>query len=259
MNAITSSFLICAALLLAACGGSDSAVSNSPVINPPTNNPPAGNPGPGDEGSDPPEPPPTQNDGPYVIDYYGDSTVWGWVAGSSGARIETPAPEAFAAALPASPENVVRNEGVNGSTACDLLNGTDGVHPQWRAQMELSDATHVILNHGINDRKSYDIGQYRSCLRELVRIAREQGKAVVLETPNPITSEGLDTYVQAMHDVALAQDPDVPVIDQHAYLIERLGDASVDSIIPDGEHPDQATYILKGQYAARRFMEFYPR
>lgn len=247
--------VLCAALLLAACGGSSDSTSNP--IQPGNPNPPANDPG-TPPGEDPPTNPPP-NDQPYVIDYYGDSTIWGWATGTSGARVGTPAPDAFAAALPSPPENTVRNEGVSGTTACDLLQGTDGQHSEWTEQMQTSDATHVIVNYGINDQKVYGVSQYRSCLRDLAVVARANGKQVVFETPNPISDDGLLDYVQAMRAVAAEQQPAVPVIDQHAYLLDYLDGQDVSTIIPDGEHPNQETYILKGEYAAQRFGELFPR
>gem|GEM_PF-1260176 len=246
-------------LMLAGCGGSGTDVSGAPPDQPGPSEPLPDDPG------DPPvdEPPtgeePPADNPPYVVDYYGDSTIWGWTPLTDGARVDTPAPQAFFNALPAAPENDVRNEGVNGSTACGLLNGTDGEHPPWSEQMQASDANYVILNHGINDQNAYDLSQYRSCLTELARIARENGKVVVFETPNPVSSGAVADYAQAMRNVAAAQQPAIPVIDQHAFLLDYLDGASVDQIAPDGMHPNQETYILKGEYAADRFVALFPR
>ena len=66
-----------------------------------------------------------------VIEYYGDSTVWGYQS-QTGERVAKPAPAVFAENLPDPRRFEVRNEGVNGSTACELLNGADGRHPPWR-------------------------------------------------------------------------------------------------------------------------------
>lgn len=243
-------------LMLAGCGGGTTDVSNAPPTPPGNSDPPPGTPG--GPSTPPPEEPPTAT-GPYVVDYHGDSTVWGWVPHTSGARVATPAPQAFLAALPTPSEHTVRNEGVNGSTACGLLEGTDGAHPAWSTQMQESDATHVILNHGINDRNTYDVSRYRSCLEELARIARANGKEIVFETPNPVSGGAVEEYAQAMRNVAAAQQPPVPVIDQHAFLLDYLDGAPVEQIAPDGVHPNQETYILKGEYAADRFVALFPR
>jgi lysophospholipase L1-like esterase len=242
--------IMCAVLMLAACGGSSDSTPVQPGSPSDPGTPPGQNPPPGD-------PPP--NTEPYVIDYYGDSTIWGWASGTAGARVATPAPAAFADALPSPPQNEVRNEGVSGTTACALLEGSDGVHPEWAEQMQVSDATHVIINHGINDEKVYGVPRYRACLSDLATIARANGKQVIFETPNPVSNDDVKNYVAAMRAVAGEQQPAVPVIDQHAYLTDYLGDRDLAEIVPDGEHPNQETYILKGEYAAQRFDALFPR
>ncbi|MDB5852667.1 MAG: hydrolase family protein [Herminiimonas sp.] len=188
-----------------------------------------------------------------VIEYYGDSTIWGYSSGS-GARVAMPAPAAFAAALPAARNYSVINEGVNGSTACQLLNGTDGRHPAWDTQMASSKASIVILNHAINDEWKEDLATYRGCLSSLSQKARQHGKKIVFETPNPTRDSGvngLDVYVNAMKAVATQEN--APVIDQYKYLTGYLNGQSAYTICPDGLHPTDAVYILKGKYAAGAF------
>ncbi len=200
-------------------------------------------------GSDPGPPATT-----VTVAYHGDSTIWGYRSGSGG-QVATPAPAAFAQSLAASGWKVdVRNEGVSGSTACSLLNGTDGVHPAWSSYIASSPAQVVILNHAINDEWSYDIGTYQGCLRQLAQIAKSHGKRVIFETPNPTRDsgpDGLDQYVNAMKQVAAEES--VQVIDQYTYLTNYLNGQSVTQICPDGIHPSDSVYLMKGQYAARRF------
>jgi hypothetical protein len=188
-----------------------------------------------------------------TIDYYGDSTVWGYRSGVGG-QVATPAPAAFAAALPTSTHYVVRNEGVSATTACQLLNGTDGKHPKWESQLASSNADIVIVNHAINDEWQMDLATYKGCLASLAQKAKAAGKKIVFETPNPTRdsySTGLDIWAQAMRDVASQQG--APVIDQYQYLKNYLAGASPLTICPDGLHPTDAVYVLKGQYAARVF------
>jgi len=195
---------------------------------------------------------------PVVIEYYGDSTVWGYRSGS-GDQVATPAPLAFAQALGDGKRHTVRNEGVNGSTACGLLNGTDGRHPPWASLMASSPARFVILNHAINDQWKYPLAQYTACLRGLVQGARTSGKRIIFETPNPTRDsapDGLDLYAQAMRDVA--SEMAVPVIDQYAYLKQYLAGRPVQEICPDGLHPSENVYVLKGRYAARMFKSWFP-
>jgi lysophospholipase L1-like esterase len=191
---------------------------------------------------------------PAVIEYYGDSTIWGTRSGGGG-QVATPAPAAFAAALPAA-NYVVRNEGVSGSTACDLVNGSDGRHAPWPTQMANSKATYVLANFAINDEWKYDLATYQSCLRSLARTAKQYGKQMIFETPNPTRDSGprgLDIHVTAMKEVASQEG--VPVIDQYRYLTAYLNGASPYTICPDGLHPTQDVYLLKGQFAAKAFLK----
>lgn len=191
-----------------------------------------------------------------TIEYHGDSTVWGYRSGS-GERVATPAPAAFAAALPSPSRYVVRNKGVNSADACELLNGENARYAQsWDSYMAASDADIVVINHAINDQWRMGSEQYRSCLSSVAGIAKKHGKKVIFETPNPTRDSypgGLETYANVMK--AVAAEHGAPVIDQYAYLMNHLnGDYhNVYSIIPDGLHPEEATYILKGQYAAEVF------
>jgi lysophospholipase L1-like esterase len=195
--------------------------------------------------------------GRHVIEYYGDSTIWGYDP-LTGRQVAKPAPAAFAEALPASGGYTVRNEGVNGTTACQLLEGKDGRHPAWAAQMKKSDAEFVVIDFAINDEWKYGIERYRACLRGLAETAAQHGKQVIFETPNPTRDSGqggLDVYVEAMRTVA-AQEA-IPVIDQYRYLSAYLDGQSPYTICPDGLHPTAAIYLMKGQYAARVFRKLF--
>jgi lysophospholipase L1-like esterase len=196
-----------------------------------------------------------------LIEYYGDSTVWGWKTNSTnsstGDRVAVPAPAAFAQALPASPTYTVDNQGISGSTACGLLNGEDGTHPEWEAQMTSSKAKWVIINHGINDRSAYSLDTYKSCLQRLVQTAKAKGKEVILETPNPIVPDSLADHAQAMRDVASQEG--AKVIDQYAMLMAHLNGRNASEICPDGLHPKEEIYVMKGEFAAKEFStKLYP-
>jgi lysophospholipase L1-like esterase len=192
------------------------------------------------------------------IDYYGDSTAWGFESGSANTQAANPAPAVFASQLPAAARYVVRNEGVSRTTACQLLQGTDGTHPDWATQMQASNAKYVFINHAINDQRS-DIGEsvpsYKNCLTALVQGARQRGKIVILETPNPTdqTGAGLDEYVTGMRDVARTLN--VPVVDQYNYLLGLLAGRDVRTLMPDGTHPSDDTYVIKGKFAASEFLK----
>ncbi len=194
---------------------------------------------------------------PKIIEYYGDSTVWGYRT-EVGGQVAKPAPTAFAEALPNPAAYIVRNEGVNSSTACQLLNGTDSKHQPWASQMAASKASYVFVNHAINDEWSYDVDTYKSCLRSLAKTAKQYGKQMIFETPNPTRdsgSWGLDVYVNAMKEVASQES--VPVIDQYKYLTDYLAGQSPYTICPDGLHPTEDVYLMKGKYAAKAFANLF--
>jgi lysophospholipase L1-like esterase len=190
------------------------------------------------------------------IDYYGDSTIWGYESGV-GTQVQYPEPAVFQQSLPQyklPTQYTVRNEGVTATTACQLLNGTDGKHPAWDTQMTNSDASIVIINHAINDQAYETPAQYAACITSLVQKAKQHGKTVILETPNPTTDSGpngLDIWVDAMRNVAAQEN--IKLIDEYKYLTDYLAGADVHTICPDGTHPTDAVYRMKGEYAARAF------
>jgi len=243
-------------LLLSACGGgsggADTAASSLTSTSPGASISPTSStttaPSSGSTTTTPPASNVTQ-----TIDYYGDSTIWGYASGN-GYQVATPAPLAFSQALPASPKYVVRNEGVSSTDSCQLLNGTDGKHPAWDQQMTNTPASIVIISYGINDEWRYDVNTFKGCLQSLAQKAKAKGKKVIFETTNPTRDSGpngLDVYVNAMKAVAVQEN--VPVIDQYKYLTDYLQGRSVTTICPDGLHPTDAVYIMKGKYAASVF------
>ncbi|WP_245549173.1 SGNH/GDSL hydrolase family protein [Noviherbaspirillum massiliense] len=236
MKQFTFPSLLALTVILAACGGGGGSSDSNTSTN--------------SSGGTTSNPQPTKLvDAPQVIEYYGDSTIWGYES-FTGNRVATPAPDAFAQALPSNQQ--VRNLGVSGQTACQLLNADGG----WDAKMSASQATVVILNHGINDFGSEvgeDIPTYKNCLRTLASIAKTKGKRVIFETPNPVDRDGLQNYVAAMKEVAAESSPALSVIDQFSRLNQFLLDGSrnIRDMCPDGTHPSQAVYVEKGQYAAQ--------
>jgi lysophospholipase L1-like esterase len=209
-----------------------------------------------------PTPPPTlASTTGYNVDYYGDSTVFGVDGATGGGRVATPEPLVFDQSLQTTLKHSVSNQGVSSTTCVQLLNGTDGVHPDWATQMANTTANVVIVNHGINDSFSPNesVDQYKSCLNSLISIATAKGKKFVLETPNPAKDSGggttgLDAYVTGMREVAAATG--VPLIDQYKMLTDFLNGRPVTTICPDGLHPTQDIYTMKGQFAAKTFAAF---
>lgn len=200
------------------------------------------------------------NDRAQIIEYHGDSTVFGWVPFSGGDQVARPAPVEFESRVAA--HHTVRNMGRSGTAACDLLNGVNGYEQDgepyvWASRMEDSDATVVIINHALNDvRRSYGRSGYSNCLNQLVDIAITEGKVVILETPNPAydgqEAQTLAEYVATMRSIATQKG--VNLIDQFDYLQQPQWNDTV--ITPDGLHPSQEIYIEKGRFAAERFRMF---
>lgn len=239
---ITFPSVLMLTLILAACGGGSGSTTQDGSVQQPgaPSNPQPGTPTP-------------QEPANMLIEYYGDSTVWGCATFDNGCSVAvaTTAPEAFEAALPATPTMyAVENKGVSNTDACELRDGTDGRNEAWPMQMQQSQADIVIINHGINHRGE-SISAYRTCLSDLARIAKENQKTVIFETPNPIAFDGFEQYVQTMRDVAAQEQ--VYVIDQYDYLMGRYG-GDVSQIAPDGLHPSDEVYIVKGQNAAQQFL-----
>ncbi|WP_292938147.1 SGNH/GDSL hydrolase family protein [Noviherbaspirillum sp.] len=187
------------------------------------------------------------NNTPVLVEYYGDSIIWGWLPNNDWVRVESPAPAVFAADTGLT----VHNMGSPGRLAEAALAG-DGVYPAWNQQMAQSKATHVIIEYHSHD----TVANTTSRVRQLIQIAKANGKKVIVETIGPGYHSGdlsFEQITQAQRDAAAAEN--VPVIDQTAYLQQYLASSGkgVWDICPDGLHPDQTTYILKGHYAAKQF------
>jgi len=189
------------------------------------------------------------------VDYFGDSTAHGDIGGTPY-QVAQPPSNVMDTNLPAN--YVVRNEAVGGASIIELLNGTDGVHADWRTTVSKTSAKYILMNYAIND--SYETfttpATYKANYAKAIDIARAYGKIVILQTSNPTNNDAkTQAYVTAMKEIAAEKG--VAVIDQYTYLKQYMAanHLGVYDITNDGIHPNQATYILEGQYAARRFKE----
>lgn len=142
----------------------------------------------------------------------------------------------------------VVNEGVGGTSARDLLKGTDGKHAAWPLEIARQPARLVVINHGINDR-GYPLHDYTDNLRELVTIAQAGSKVVMLEEPNPAGE--VETPLMA------AIKFDVPAFEARRAAMRHLAAhmglyfcAQPRVPLEDGIHPTAAGYAAKAQRLA---------
>lgn len=172
------------------------------------------------------------------IQLFGDSTM----AGYDGAQVNTMAVHTprvnvqayFDALYPG--KVLVTARAVSGTTAANLINGTDGLNQPWPRDVA---AEIVVLNFGINDRNHYnDAEVYRSNLRIL---SAAPGAQVVFQTPNVVKSFDIEPYAKVMREVAAEKS--LPVAEAYTYTrsFPDWGDR-----IPDSAHPSDAFYQLIG-------------
>jgi len=187
-----------------------------------------------------------------VVAFYGDSTIRGYKA-HSGAQVAKSTPQAFAEAISPTLELAVRNEGADSSRVEHLLAGTDGRHAAWREYLPSSGVDIVIINHA--SKNGNPVGRYKEDMRTAVRLARDNGKVVILMKPSPISEGGLEAYVTAMRELAVEEK--VPLIDVFRYLKNYMATtgSSIDELVPDGYHPADDVYALIGTYAAQEFQK----
>lgn len=196
-----------------------------------------------------------------LIEEYGDSTTVGYSATPSGTIIAAMnQPNTLQRLLRAEYGDrvVVKNEGIGGIQSSDALNGTDGIHQSWESVMAKSHAQIVTLNFGLGDaylfsrpepgKISASPQEYKCVMGELVRIAREHGKTVVIYEPNPschpARETGMPYYV--MHLDQLGHEMNIPMASQFWAL---LATPNWRELLSDCTHPTPELYQLKGENA----------
>jgi hypothetical protein len=157
---------------------------------------------------------------------------------------------------------VVDNQGVGGTEASQLLNGTDGVHPPFEQVMAQSDAQVVLFNFALNDNFYYAAPQpgkqaestndYWGIMAQLCQIARNHGKVCVYQEPNPIQgvvqgqSGGIGGYVYTLRLVA--QQMNAPLVAQWDGVFQLPGWTGW--LSEDGVHPKDELYAWKANNTA---------
>lgn len=204
---------------------------------------------------------------PVVIEAYGDSTTLGaqtvngiltYSTNNEPQQLQSMLQDRFGGHV------YVVNYGVGGTQAYQLLTGTDGRNKPWELQMKESAADIVIINYALND-QLYNAKPapgmfqatpetYAQIIREIVLVARSEGKYVVLQEPNPTVYQpgvgNLYRFVTALRRVS--EELDVPLVAQYEALQEVAG---WKEMLSDSVHPDDQLYQLK---ATRTFERVAP-
>lgn len=169
------------------------------------------------------------------VQLFGDSTQAGADGSTGGYATLTPAVNLQAAmdARYGRGKSLVTLRAVGGTSAVELVAGTDGMNQPWP---ESVDADIVVVNHGINDVwKHGDMDAYRAALETL----SDAPATVIFETPNIIHGMyDVGPFAQTMREVAQARG--VPVADVYAYTAAMPDYATR---IPDWAHPVEALYV----------------
>ncbi|NOK41658.1 hypothetical protein C7296_09490 [Burkholderia thailandensis] len=196
-----------------------------------------------------------------LIEAYGDSTVRGCTA-QAGAPASSDCPVAGYIVTPHNePATLqyllqqrygaavaVQNLGVAGTTLNDLLTGSNGVAMPWAQQMAQSKAQFVTMKFGIND--AYAGGMtpdaFAQELRSAISIARNAGKIIILETPNPIKTDHADLLASiAASTIKVAHESQTPVVDNFGYFSSMH---NWEAYLSDGTmHPTADGYEIQGQ------------
>lgn len=183
-----------------------------------------------------------------MIEFHGDSTQFGSIVND-----ETPIRSAF---IPS--ETVGRllgvetsNFGVPGSTLDEALNNP--IYPGGRTfaqHIALSSATVIVANWGIND--SFVVGvtaaNQKARWESLRDICAGAGKALIIETPNPINF-GQQALLAEMAD-ASKTITGVGVADTMAHVLGYFDDWP-NAMDNAGVHPQDRLYIWIGVRLAR--------
>ncbi|KVU18310.1 SGNH/GDSL hydrolase family protein [Burkholderia ubonensis] len=198
-----------------------------------------------------------------LIEEYGDSTTHGLQIFNGVASVTPNSEPVVLQQLlqqQFGPAVTVSNEGVDGTEAAQLLNGTDKKHLAWDQQMTASKADIVTLNFMRNDSFYNSVPQpglpqtspeeYGRILTQLVQIARAHGKQVVLYEPNPVAfpegNAAMLKYLEQLKKVVIEQQ--VPVVFNWEY---SQGLADYPSLLSDGVHPTDALYRRNAEWAAQ--------
>lgn len=195
-----------------------------------------------------------------LIEAYGDSTTEGWqVINGKSIISHNNATKVLERSLQKKYGAGVRidNHGVGWTQASQLLYGVDGRHSVWSEQMKNSKANIVTLNFSLNDSYFQSVPTpgvisetpqaYAEMLKQLITIARNNGKQVVLYEPNPVCKEPRQSKLQyyVAHMNIVANELAVPIVAEYHTL---LNIPNWQSMLSDCVHPLDSMYSLKAGY-----------
>lgn len=194
-----------------------------------------------------------------VVAGYGDSTTEGWTVVNGSSYITSNNVPALTEAYIRRElvrSCVVLNKGVGGTQASQILSGADGRNKAWRLEMAESPASLVTFNFCLNDAYYHEVptpgyeqetpARYQQIVREMVIIAKGEGKQMVLLEPNPVTKPPrqvvLGYYVAALNEVAVIEG--VPIVHHYSEIMQQSG---WQDKLSDGVHPKDEMYIDKAK------------
>lgn len=197
----------------------------------------------------------------FVIEAYGDSTTQGVTTPKGGRQtiLKNNEISFLSAALQEKYGSRVEvvNRGIPSAEALELLRGTHGSKIPWEQQMKQSPAKLVLLNYAINDARHYHFNDmkgyvespddYKAIMIKLVTIARNNGKQVVLQEPNPLCGKAekwnVDPYAIKLAEVA--SELSVPLVTQYNRI--KTLDNWQSLMSADCIHPSESLYKNKAE------------
>lgn len=201
------------------------------------------------------------------VDFYGGSSITGWTDGS-GTMSNPTAVQTFQNDLPPELSGTGNNKGVPGQGTRRLLQLPGdpdttiynyGGIGSFESRLQASSANYVIVNTLLNDadpnQENNTTTVYDTNLRKVVSLVRQYNKTIIFATPQPCNNFAYSAYLTVMHNVASAYT--VPLIDVHQMLTDHMASTglTITDMMPDGEHPSQATYNIIGAYYASQFKQ----
>ncbi|MCQ5471606.1 lysophospholipase L1-like esterase [Pantoea sp. AN62] len=213
----------------------------------------------------------SQQEDKFIIEAYGGSSTKGAMAVRKDGKLRaTLTPNNEIAQLNQmlkaryGTEVEIINKGALSAQSKDLLNGRNFYrnNKTWREEMAASPADLILLNFATNDARHYHFKdtesdyivsplQYRAIMSELIRVAQQYGKAVIIQEPHPLCGRAekwnVAPYVAQID--RLARDENVPLVPQYQRIQQIKNWQTLMS--PDCIHPSDALYQIKAQETFR--------